>query len=502
MKRWSVVDLGSNTARMVIYEYEPGVRFRLLNEIREPVRLGQGMGQRRRLGQKAIERAAAALKLYADFAASMDMPPPRVIATSAVRDAENSKRFFDRVEPYGLPIEILPGEKEASLGVTAVANSFTVNDAWVMDLGGGSAQISRMEDRRYVQGNAHPLGAVRLTEAFLYNDPPKESEIKALEAIVEEELSGLAKEMKDGLPLIAMGGSIRNLARAVQKRRNYPLGRIHGYVLKRKDLEKLVDELLVMPVKERQKVPGIAPDRADIILAPALVYRWLLRKSGRDRIWLSRHGVREGAFFEHFLEEPHTHEDVREFSVRNLFLRYPQPQAHTDQVRRLARLLFDGLSQLHGLGSEDADMLDKAAILHDIGMTMSYHNHQKHGAYIIQKTDILDGFTHREQVLLMLLVRYHRRGTPRWGYWRPLAGDGDKKRLMHLATCLRLAEHLERSNAGRIEDIKVWIGHRTVTLELFAKEEPVVEMWETAKDSALFAEAFGRELELEFQPSS
>lgn len=497
MHRLGIVDLGSNTARLVVYGYEPGEWYRLIDEIREPVRLGEGMGTGNRLTEAAIGRAIEALKLYAHFAAATSLDPPRVIATSALRDASNAELFFERAHPLGLLIDVLEGTQEAALGVRAVANSFAMGEAWVIDLGGGSAQISEMRQRRMHQGTAYPLGGVRLTEAYLKKDPPRPSDIEALESAVEARLAGVAAEIRrSDAPLVAMGGTVRNLARAVQKRQNYPLGRLHGYFLRRSDLETLMGRLLSLPVAKRRRLAGIHPDRADIILAGGLVYRWLLRNAKRDGLWISGYGVREGAFLEQFLPAPHLLPDVRRFSVENLFHGYAQPLRHTANVRRLARRIFDGLESLHGLGSLEADLLDAAAVLHDIGMAVGYHNHHKHGAYLVETSHLLNGFTHREQVLLMLLVRFHRKGSPRWGRWKDLAEPDDHDVLLRLAACLRLAEYLERARAGRVSDLQVWLTKKTAKLELVADEEPVVEIWEARKHAPLFKQAFGRRLVL------
>lgn len=499
MRRIGIVDLGSNTARMVVYGYEPGEWFRLIDEIREPVRLGEGMGKGNLLAPAAIDRAAAALKLYAHFAAATSLDPPRVIATSALRDAANADLFFDRVRPLNLIIDVLAGPEEAAAGVRAVANSFALGDAWVMDLGGGSAQISRMNHRLFEGGGAYPLGAVRLTESCFSRDPPRRSDVGALEEKVAGELGDVAEAMRlDSAPLVAMGGTIRNLARAVQKRENYPLGRLHGFFLHRSQLDKLMDRLLRLPVSKRRRIGGIHPDRADVILAGGLVYRWLLHNAERDGLWISGYGVREGAFLEKFLPAPHLVPDVQLFSVNNLFRCYAQPADHTANVRRLARRVFDGLMPLHDLTSREADLLDAAAVLHDIGMAVGYHNHHKHGAYLVETTDLLKGFTHRDQAFLMLLVRYHRKGVPRWGRWSDLAEPGDKKILLYLATCLRLAEYMERSRAGRVSDVRVRITRKTATLELVAEEEPAVEIWEAQKHAPLFEQAFGRRLRITF----
>ncbi len=496
VERIGIVDLGSNTARLVVFSYEPGRWFILDNEIRERVRLGQGLGEAGELTPEAMERALAALDLFADYAAATGLEHLEVIATSAVRDARNKRDLLAKIVPLGFEVDSVSGEEEAALGVIAVANGFDFRDAWVVDLGGGSAQISRMADRRYRRGGAFPLGALRLTDAFLRADLPTKAEVAALEEHARAELGDVLQEIADDpLPLVAMGGTIRNLARAAQKRSHYPLDVMHGYFLTRGALEVVTEELLSRSSRKRAAVPGVSGDRADIILAGALVFRTLLRESGQDGFWISGNGVREGAFFSRFLPEPHFVDDVRRFSVENLAQQYLQPSTHLRRVRRLAGRLFEELEPLHGLDRRAAELLDAAATLHDIGMTVGYHLHHKHGAYLVQAAR-LNGYDHREQALLSLLVRYHRKGQPKLGDLARVTRDGDETVLGTLAFCLRMAEMLERSKAGRVADVHAQIGADVVQVDVVASEEPVVELWEAGKQRPLFARVFGRRLKL------
>ncbi len=496
LPRVGIVDLGSNTARLVVFAYEPGRWFVLEDEIRERVRLGQGLGKDGEVRPEAIRRAVAALDLFSDYAASTGLGDLEVIATSAVRDAKNRSELLAGIRALGLEVDSVSGEEEARLGVIAAANGFEFNDAWVMDLGGGSVQISRMSQRVYRRGRAYPLGALRLTDAYLASDPPKAKEVKALEEGVHAELAETLDQVAgDPVPLVAMGGTIRNLARAAQKQRAYPLDLMHGYFLRREDLERVTEALLERPARKRAAIGGISGDRADIILAGALVFRLVLRAGRRDGLWVSGNGVREGAFFSRFLPEPHVVPNVREFSVANLARQYLQPEAHVNRVRRLARRLFEELDSLHPFGPREAELLDAAATIHDIGMTVGYHLHHKHGAYLVL-AGRLNGYDHREQALLSLLVRYHRKGQPKLGAVAELALEGDQRLLATLVFCLRLAEMLERSRAGRVVDVRAKIGLDVVRLDILAAEEPVVELWEAGKQKPLFEQAFGRRLDL------
>jgi exopolyphosphatase/guanosine-5'-triphosphate,3'-diphosphate pyrophosphatase len=297
-----------------------------------------------------------------------------------------------------------------------------------------------------------------------------------------------------------MGGTIRNLARAAQKLHGYPVDIMHGYFLQRADLERITNLLLERPARKRAAVPGISGDRADIVLAGALVYRQVLRAGEREGLWISGNGVREGAFFRRFLPAPHIVPDVRKFSVENLAHQYQQPPAHLSHVRRLARRLFEELESIHGLGRQEAELLDAAATLHDVGMTVGYHLHHKHGAYLVLAAR-LNGFDHREQALLSRLVRYHRKGRPKLGELAELTLEGDQKLLETLTLCLRLAEMMERSRAGRVRDLRATIGSEVVRLDVLATEEPAVELWEANKQIPLFQRALDRRLELQWVES-
>jgi exopolyphosphatase/guanosine-5'-triphosphate,3'-diphosphate pyrophosphatase len=486
-----VLDLGSGTFRLVLYGYEPGRSFRLLDELREPVALGEGLA-RGRIAEAALERGRKALRAFADFLRAVAPEEVVVLATSAVRDADNGRLVAEEASRLGLAPRVLPGEEEARLGVLAVANALPLGDALVVDQGGGSAQVSLMAGRRFLWGRALPLGALRLTEGFLVSDPPGREEVRALERAVEGYLKALPLER--GLPLVGLGGNLRAVARLHQRRRGYPLDLLHGYYLPREGVEELAGDLLRLPQRARQGLPGLQPDRARTLPATLAFLRALLRHLRAPGLWVSGVGLREGVLLTRLLPEPHLLRDPRAFAVENLFLRYPFPQAHRDRVKALAQALFRGLSPLHRYGPEEERLLLEAAHLHDIGMHIGYHEHHKHGAYLVL-SEALFGFSHREQALLALLVRYHRRGDPEAGPFRALFQRGDGKRLKRLSALLRLAEMLERTRSGRVRGVRVEVGER-VRLLLEAEADPWAERLEAEKQAGLFQEAFGRPLEV------
>jgi len=495
MERLALVDLGSNSARLVVYAMEPGVGLRLVDEIREVIRLGEDVSEDGRIGREGIERAIVALRAFSDYTSAIGVAPPRVMATSAVRGASNRDDLLQEAAAEGVEIELLSGSAEAAQGVLAVANTSPFQDAWVADLGGGSLQLSRMCGRRFESGAAYPLGAIRASERFLRADSPAAEEIEALRRATDEILGEVLSRMRrQDDPVVAMGGTIRNLARAVQRRREYPWRHMHAYFLHRADLDLLVQEMSSKTARKRGKIAGINPYRGDIILAGAIVYQRLLHGAGRDGLTVSGFGMREGALFERFLPSPHRVADVRQFAIDNLLWRFPQPHEHTERVKHLSHRLFEVLADLHRYGDAESDLLSSAATVHDIGTAIEFRDHAKHGSYLISGAP-MPGYDHRQQALLSLLVRYHRGGSPSPGPYRSLLQAGDERRLQVLATCLVLAEHMDRSRTGRVRDLEAVLGDETVVLSLIADRDARVELWETQRQAARFEAVFGRRLE-------
>lgn len=492
-----LVDLGSNTARLVIYEYQRERWFQIVDSIREPVRLAEGFAESGVLASQAVERAIATLTLFADYANAAGLPPIVVYCTSAVREAANRAEFLSRIRDLGLPYSVLDGHQEARHGVRAVTNSLPVEDAWVVDLGGGSAQVSRVLQRSFIDGDAHPLGAVRTTERFLADGLDDDS-VAALEAFTLEQLRPVLESMRqDSAPLVAMGGSIRSLAAAAQASRRYPYPQLHAYELTRSDFEAVTRRLLINSLAKRRRIAGISPDRADILPAAAIVFRTLMRAAERERIVISGTGVREGIFFETFLPAPHQLAELQDFAVSNA-QRQTDRGEHVRRVRRLALALFDGLQRLHDLDESERQTLGAAAELHDIGTRVSFHRRHRHAAYLIDAAPLW-GFDHQQQAMISRLVRFHRSGRPTLGPYRRMFGEDDERTLLILAACLRLAVQFERSRAGRVEGVSVQVGDR-ITVSLHAATEPTVELWEAGKHAGLVQTAFGRELVLGYRP--
>jgi exopolyphosphatase/guanosine-5'-triphosphate,3'-diphosphate pyrophosphatase len=498
-RRVAVIDLGANTCRMIVVRSVPGYAYRLEDEIREMVRLREGMTADG-LSQAAMDRAVATLKLYRRYCESSEVDETIATTTSAVRDGRNGEAFVARVrDEVGFDLRVLSGEEEAHLGVIGVLNNIVMPRGVVIDIGGGSAQISEVAAGRFSRGASLPLGALRLTEAFVGSDPISKADAAAASAEIDSQLDTLPW-LEPGKPgnVAGLGGTIRNLGYMEIARRGLPLLNTHGLRVSRKSVNATIKRLSSMPLAERQLIPGLNADRADIIIPGLMVLASVMKRLGAKDLAISTNGLREGLFLEQFwahLEYPVV-ADVRGFGVLNLARIYGYDERHANHVRYLALRLFDQMQPLHGYGESERQLLDAAAILHDVGTVIGYKGHHRHSATLIVNSG-LPGFAVREIALVALLALYHRKGDPRVGEYGPILEGGDDIRLRRLTSILRLAEFLERGRNAVVTDVVVEWTKRKLQITLVAGDYPAVELWDADRKAApLLQEVFGREVEI------
>jgi exopolyphosphatase / guanosine-5'-triphosphate,3'-diphosphate pyrophosphatase len=496
-QRIGIIDLGSNTVRLIVMEYERGLSFKLINEVSESVRLAEGTEADGRLQAAPMDRAVETLKMFHAFCRATAVEEVVVVGTSAVREAPNAFALIERLlNEAGLRVRVLSGEEEGRYGALAVANTLVIDDGFVIDIGGGSTEVSALRGRALSRSVSYPIGVVRLQERFIRHDPVTKDELRAIERGLQQIFGGLDwYRQAPGDLLVGVGGTIRNLARIDIKRRGYPFEHLHGYTLRRSSLDEIVDELRRRSVRERASIPGLNRERADVILPGALLINYLMRRGGFEQLTVSGAGLREGLFFEHFLagSEPPRFDDIRAFSILNLARLYGYEQQHCEAVRHLALSLFDQLQPLHRYGPWERELLGAASLIHDIGVAVSYYDHHKHSAYLVLNA-ALQGFSHREQVLLALLTQYHRKGDPNVEPFAMVLESGDLERVARLAALLRIAEYLERSKSQVVQGVRVSIGADGVRVETEVRGDARVEIWEANRRAGLFRKAFGKEI--------
>jgi exopolyphosphatase / guanosine-5'-triphosphate,3'-diphosphate pyrophosphatase len=506
-RRLAVIDLGSNSFRLVVFtwgKHGGHTWWRRTDEIHEAVRVGAGLDAAGELQPEPMERALETIELFAHFCRATGIDDVRPVATSAIRDATNQAEFLKSARKRsGLEIEVLAPEEEARYGYLAAVNSTTLADGVALDLGGGSLQLSHVAGREARDMRSWPLGAVRMTERFLSGGGDvKKKQLKALRAHLTDELSAagwLPDAGRDGERLAGIGGTVRNLASAAEIAAELPSFGVQGFLLRRDALDDLVDRFADLTPDERGKVPGIKPERGDLILAGAVAVQTVMELGAFDALEVTEAGLREGVFYAELLEgvDPPLFEDVRRHSVLNLAATYDSDWAHIEHVAQLALAMWDDLGEagVHPADPRERDLLWAAAMLHDIGTAVDYDDHHKHSRYLILNAG-LPGYTTRETALIGQIARYHRKGNPSLGWTAPLARDGDEDALARCAALVRVGEQLERARDQVVRAAHIGVDDGQVELNLEADEDVTIARWAAERQRDLFQRAFGRELKV------
>ncbi len=502
----AVVDLGSNSWRLVVFTYNTGPPARwwkLTDELYETVRIGAGLASSGRLNAEAMRRGLETLSVFARFCRANRIEPSavHVVATSAIRDAANGQSFLEEAEAQtGLEIEVLDARAEAYFGYVAAVNTTTLDDGVVLDIGGGSMQLTAVRDRRSGPTVSFPLGAVRVTEELLPGTgPAKRKQLARVRSRVEESLVEADWLSGSGRRLVGIGGAVRNLAAAAQHvDGGVDLG-VQGFVITQAMLDQLVETLAELPSDERGSVPGIKPGRGDIILASAVVLQTVVVTGDFDGLEATEAGLREGVFLARTLlaESDPLIADVRAAAVSNLAVQYEADLVHVEHVALLSLQMFDSIvaSGLFLPKPGERELLWAAAMLHDVGMAIAYDDHHKHSRYLIESAE-LPGFDPRERALIAQITRYHRKGVPKLGALAVVTCDDDEELLDRCAVILRLAEHLERGRDQSVSEARLHTNGDGIDLHLEAGGDLTLPRWSVERygDDEAFARVFGRRL--------
>ena len=439
---FAVVDIGSNSGRMIVFRLRRGEHLDVIEDARAPLRLARDLSDSGELGPEAIERTVEALRDFLAVAEGAGARQMIAVATSAVRDATDGHELVDRAHRLGVPLQTIDGDHEAMLGFFGAVHDLPVTSGFTFDVGGGSAEVSSFRDRRLVRSWSLPLGSLRVSDRFLASDPPDEHEMRALRKSVKSSVTdaGITEIGKDE-QLVGIGGTVRNLAKIDLRRTEYPLPLLHGYRLTDKRLAAVIDDLVGRTMKRRAQMPGLNPDRADTIVGGALVIQSIAKHVGASEVVVSSRGLREGLALATTGSSAPSPEWVRAISVATLAARFRTWDLGA--AERRTGLAADLLTALEPAAPPRLrEMLTHAATLLDIGRAIDYYDRFEHAANIVIAAD-LAGFSHADLGALTAILRQADDDT-RLGPYGRLVPEDDRQTVLRAATALTLADELNR----------------------------------------------------------
>jgi exopolyphosphatase/guanosine-5'-triphosphate,3'-diphosphate pyrophosphatase len=507
------VDIGTNSVRLLVVRFNPNHSFSILSKKKQQVRLGEGEFENEELTPEAIDRAVVVCKTFVELARTFACEEFVAVATSATREAANQNELLSRLRREAhLDVRVISGREEARLIYMGVASGVNLGERQVLliDIGGGSTELIMGNKQEYTYLESLKLGSIRLTnQYFSASDTGAVSHerYKKLQHHVKNQIVHVVNKIRSEKPDIAIGssGTIMNLAEIANRTLHQNSGPSNGN-LSHRDVKKVIAMLCALPVSQRRNVPGMNPERADIIIAGAAIIDTLMKELGLESITTTTRGLQDGllADYQSRMDEFPLFGELspRQHSVLQLGRSCGINESHARTVTVLALGLFDTAKKqkLHTYGQAERELLEYATFLHDIGSFISYTNHHAHSAYIISNAELL-GFDDKEIAIMANIARFHRKKMPRKNTPKMLELEPAERGIVRvLSMFLRLAESLDRSHAALVQRVRfVKVEQDTVYLEVVARANCQLELWGVEGERAAFFKIFSKHLVLELR---
>jgi exopolyphosphatase/guanosine-5'-triphosphate,3'-diphosphate pyrophosphatase len=507
----SFIDIGTNSVRLLVVRLNPNLSYTILSRQKQQVRLGEGEFEDDEIKPEAIERLIVVCRKFTDLARTFSTEEFVAVATSAMREAANQMAILHLLRQEArLDVRVISGREEARLIYLGVASGIHIGkrQAIFIDIGGGSTEIAVGNNRTYQYLESFQLGAIRLSNLYLPREntgPVSSDQFKRIQHHVTETIIQSIRKTRTLRPVLAIGssGTVMNLAEIAQKTIRHN-GNTGDPVLSARDLQKVIDLLCSLPLDQRRKIPGMNPERADIIIAGAAILDSFMKELGLDSILTSGRGLQDGLLVDYLsrIDEFPLLGDLspRQRSVLQLGRSCGINEVHARTVTSLVLELFDSAKEqgLHNFGDTERELLEYATFLHDIGSFISYTNHHAHSYYIIRNSELL-GFNDREITFMANIARYHRKKalTKKNPVIKELESR-ERNALFVLTTFIRLSESLDRSHTALIQHVRFTRTDRErVYLEVVARGDCQLEIWGVEAEKKAFEKIFGKQLVIE-----
>jgi exopolyphosphatase/guanosine-5'-triphosphate,3'-diphosphate pyrophosphatase len=494
--------MGASAIRLVIAEIPPRQPVRILEEAARGVPLGRDAFSTGVIRSETVDAALSALVGFRKILDSYGVIQIRAVATSAVREARNGDMFLDRIRGRtAIAFEIINEAEESRLVYLAVRQRLGAHGAFkgpctlVVEVGGGSTDLTLLRRGRPNRSGVYALGAIRMRQQLNLKRQRRELQV----SLIKRYIANVIEEIRVDIPLdrvthmIAIGGDVRFAAAQLQEGESAETRAIPAEAFFQfcDQLESMDEEA----VAERFRLPAV---EAETLVPALLVYRTLLAETGARRLLVSDASLRAGVLLD--MAEPGGRLGAADFerqvlaSADALGLKYRYDRAHGRHVALLAMRLFDALVEEHGLNRRDRLLLQVAALLHDIGGFVSLRAHHKHSQYLLAGSQIF-GLSDTETAMVGNIARYHRRGLPQKSHLPYVALDRPDRLIVNkLAAILRVANALDAEHLQKVKDVHVAHHGERWILELDGAGDVTMERMVATARADMFAETYGRQV--------
>ena len=503
MERIAIIDLGSNTARLLLVDVKDNGHFQIVDQLKEAPRLGEGMERDGFLKPARIHETIRTLKMFRKLCDVNGIEHIIAVATAAVRRAKNQRSFLDEVSATcGIKLRVLTAEEEAIYVYRGVINTMDIPKGIILEIGGGSTKIVYYNRRNLLNYETLPFGAITLTELFSGDGLSPEEQAGKIEEFFTEQLKNIEwlKDVDPEVQLIGVGGSFRNLCRMTKIMKKYPLKAIHNYVVNDNDFSHVYDLIKGLDLDRKKKIKGLSTGRADIFPSALAAISAFKKYMNLGNIVISGSGLRTGMMYNYAvpstLDKPIS--DVLTHSLTSLVDFFGCNQKHTEQVVNLSIQLFKQLRVLHKFPRQYIKILKVAAYLYDSGKHVGFFNFEKHSGYIILNSNIY-GISHRDLVMASFVASntaIEDINPFDWARYRDLVTDEDVDVVRKMGIMLRIAKCLDRSLSSVVKGINCDILGDSVIMKTEVDGDATLEINSAMEIGSDFRKIFKKNLEI------
>ena len=503
MQRIAIIDIGSNSARLVVSHIYKNGAYNMVYNQKEALRLSQKVDGDNLLTEEAYASTIDTMRSFAHMCKIYQADKTIAVATAAIRNASNGADLVAKVaEQTGIQLHIISGNTEAYVSYLGVINTLDVKNGIIFDLGGGSTELILFKNRKILESVSLPLGAVNTTGMFNIRNEMPANVYNDLTAFIMSRLSQYPWLKQNNLPLIGVGGTARTIAKIIQRGKKYPATKIHNYAYPVQTFRTFFNKLRLTNLEQRKKISGLSTERSDIILAGTSIISCLLEATGAKKLITSGCGLREGLFYDYYSKSnnvPLIAKNILERSRENTLRLFESDTGHARHITKLALAMFDGWMELHKVRKSNRRLLETAALLHDIGITINFYSHARHSAYMIQNAKLF-GLTHKEQIITSAIAGWHNGVSKNYfksRFYKEMLTESNWKLINKLSLLLALAESLDYSEMRMVHTLTPSFNKKNAILAIHAEQMPTIEMHQIQDHLSWFKKTFGVELKVE-----
>jgi len=504
-KKFGIIDIGSNTVRLVIYVKDRSGRLKEIENVKAVARLRNYLMSNGYLSQDGLQVLMDTLKGFQEVTRFHHLRHVRCVATATIRQAFNQKEILQKIsDETDFHIRILSEYEEAYYGFLAVVNSTSIEEGITIDIGGGSTEITYFKHRKLIEFHSFPFGALSLKKQFVKGNLPTDKELNTIKEFLQKEFEKLPWLKNKKLPIIAIGGSARNLVQVEQVINKYPLSNLHQYEMTLPNIIKTKEYLKSLSFENLQRVEGLSKDRADIIIPAIEVFEELYKTVDATSYILSRKGLRDGVFYEELMNEfeMSIFPNVLEESFQQLAADYEIDLAYTFQVTNIALTLYQQFQDkgVTVLDLSDISLIKKGSFLYNLGEYIDSDSSSQHTFYLLANRTI-EGLMHKKQVELALVGSFKNKSKFKQ-YLEPFKDwftKEEQRKLRLIGSLVRFSYSLNATKRNIVEDIEVIVGSNdTIYLSIYSNQNWQPEEYEAEKQKKHLEKALKKKIELNF----